>query len=453
MWKWLENRSAATEAAVGMGGFLLCLCTWALPPNSRASALPDGKTSEVEVVDSLGRPVEKATVYLFTRENPLFLGQSASRTKAKKFTTDEHGCVLLSEVSSPDHAGLYVTKAGTGGVLHTSLDFSTTMSKLIMQPFGSLTGAVYNIDEPEVDKDVTLTKDYARELTVNYTTQTDKAGRFQFDKIPAGTYTLATVSRFDNMKTMERRSNVSIASGANPPVLIGGSGGTRVTGKITTEDGKPLAGALVRMYSSDGLSFETSTDTNGDYSIVEVPDGQVLLSATVSSPGQGRYSGSEYVDVPEDPAFEKNLGLKMRETLAPGVTLAGVQGKVGYSTITLASAKQPRVILLPPMNPALPSTKDKLTTLTRIFDKLTSVGIDVIAISFAGQHDEELAKLKRLHPKITFLYPDENWIAGFLKRHPTYNRELGILVNRNGKVLEIIRDEADLMKLLQGVDK
>lgn len=126
----------------------------------------------------------------------------------------------------------------------------------------------------------------------SHTARTDAAGRYFFDELPAGTYTVTasaaghrTVSR-----SIPLRSDAEV--GIDLPVLTTSDGHVddddddddgdsrgRVSGVIRTSDGHALSGASIRLTPGN---YTATTDSEGRFTLASVPNGTYMMHIRAS---------------------------------------------------------------------------------------------------------------------------------------------------------------------------
>jgi protocatechuate 3,4-dioxygenase beta subunit len=146
-------------------------------------------------------------------------------------------------------------------------------------------------------------------------TSTDDEGRFRLGQLDP------TIERTRISALMEGYVTASVRiapEAALNPVEIALDRGSRVAGRVVTEDGKPVHGATVSVgdvpFSTGALS--TRTDAEGAFSIDVVPSG----GQSVWALRDGYAAGQEHVDLPDEGAEVRGIEI----ILARGYQVTGV---------------------------------------------------------------------------------------------------------------------------------
>lgn len=145
--------------------------------------------------------------------------------------------------------------------------------------------------------------------TGSRTIRTDRSGRFQFQNVPPGSFSLAVVEQPTIAAGSEaaRRTTLHIAAGTRTEnvTLIGARGGT-ISGTLTDEFGDPVLGTVIaatpsgRSMSGDIVELVArqsgqlvsgragSADARGRYRITGLPPGEYLINAALDNAPTGR---------------------------------------------------------------------------------------------------------------------------------------------------------------------
>ena len=122
--------------------------------------------------------------------------------------------------------------------------------------------------------------------------ESNDAGYWEMDDVPAGTYTVTAISQ--DGKRKGDRNGVQTSAGAISYVNVALQGTTVVAGRVENSSGQPVANALVA-----GGSALVKTDANGLFTLTGVPIGQRTISAGLEAkyaPNNFPRLGSEGVD-------------------------------------------------------------------------------------------------------------------------------------------------------------
>lgn len=128
-------------------------------------------------------------------------------------------------------------------------------------------------------------------------TVTDDAGRFAFERLPAGRFTLtASKASFLTQAYGARKPGqpgvaVPLTAGARESVLMSLTRGGVITGTVTDGQGKPLAGSVVRVLDVAQLDRRVSgnsiADDRGIYRIYGLASGRYFVVAQPRQAGEG----------------------------------------------------------------------------------------------------------------------------------------------------------------------
>jgi protocatechuate 3,4-dioxygenase beta subunit len=169
------------------------------------------------------------------------------------------------------------------------------------------------------------------------TTQADGSGRFQFQNIPAGSFSIATV-RSGATYTVESPDPTPLEIAAEPRtvnVILTAERGGAISGTLTDEFGDPATAAVFALaparVSRSGESVPNisspdgavaNTDARGRFRIANVPPGEYVINVISSDPITARTE----VHV-EDPPGRERL-LTPSSLFYPGVTTVSQASKI-----------------------------------------------------------------------------------------------------------------------------
>lgn len=295
-------------------------------PTVALTALPTPVFGSVTgmVTDSTGKPIAGALVEISPPVQPLGgAGQGATPIifppgPVQVAKTDSNGKYTFDMVQT----GTYVVSAWADGFQRsTSASFtvaqgSNTAPTLVLTAlptpvFGSVTGKVTDskgnaLAGAVVDIEtapIPLGASGGQTGTVipvgpprfEMTTTTDANGQYSFAQVPTGTYVVSAFAKgyqgaVSAPFTVSQGGNTAptLALTALPTPVVG-----TVMGAVTDTSGKPIAGASVELIPAPGGSpsptnpivppikvLFATTDTNGQYTISDVPTGSYMVTAS-----------------------------------------------------------------------------------------------------------------------------------------------------------------------------
>ena len=217
------------------------------------------------VTDVNKQPVKDAEVILKVKPD----------TEAGRVTTNAHGSYTFANV--PD--GTYEITIGNQGttdqfeVVVSAYGHTVTGMKDVQLPIGGaeLSGKITDVNNNAVVGAEVIVKDGSGNEIGRDTT--DGNGSYMIPNVPDGTHTITVVKDgTTETETIEISQNgQTVTGGGNIQILFGGA---NVTGTITDVNKQPVEGAEVVIKDSEGNELgRDTTDSNGDYTIPNVPDG------------------------------------------------------------------------------------------------------------------------------------------------------------------------------------
>ncbi|SHG67376.1 carboxypeptidase regulatory-like domain-containing protein [Massilia sp. CF038] len=252
----------------------------------------------VTVRDSAAKPVAGAKVVIssgspFGGEFTLATGADGSVLAAPVFNGD-----VSVQASKPAQVGTIAGSVQGTVVNGATLDLAVTLTT---RPLGSIRGTVYGPDgiTPRPDMEVSLVAGFA----VTYSTVTNKDGQYSFSNVEGGTAYTARVRKVSVGSAPQDRIRaqfVGLQINDQDEVLTRdfqmiGSG--NVSGTVTKADGSTLAGIKVALSNPDPVygarpgsnsgTYETTTDGNGRYALLDMAAGNFTLRATDPSGNAG----------------------------------------------------------------------------------------------------------------------------------------------------------------------
>ncbi len=231
-----------------------------------------------EVVDSSGRPIGGATVWVhvqFTR------GTSSMSQSAAHATTSEDGRFVLEEVD-PGELRLSAEAEGYRSEELASLAVEPGRDlenvRVVMRPGATVSGRVTDGEgRPVADVMVGLAES-GMSFSISSGGTTDAEGRYRLEGVAPGRRTVT--ARHDAFQPATREIEVEL--GDNRLDLAFERGST-VSGQVIDEAGRPISGALVQLLAPSMFSWRGQSgmsDTTGAFSIAGVPEGTFSLQAS-----------------------------------------------------------------------------------------------------------------------------------------------------------------------------
>lgn len=266
---------------------------------------------EIRLTDENGDPVSDATVQV-NNEQPFEANQ--------QLVSNESGIVLFESVNAGDF-NVTATKRKPFGALQGS--YSGTLlpnetRQLLVQmetvAVGSISGVLYKSDGVTPVPAGWVVRMLPEPFTDAYVTTTDSAGYYEFPSVNAGTYDITAMKFFGELERCPTRDRNRagafgvelISQGENVTANLQLIGSGTVFGKVTDADGLPVGNIKVTLTNPDlffganvtclrRTTYETITDANGQYRLLDIPPGNFTLLAenvagTRRSEGAGRVS-------------------------------------------------------------------------------------------------------------------------------------------------------------------
>lgn len=282
------------------------------------------------VLSPAGQPVAKADVLLVCADSDQpgfdYDGHLTARFNKKQITTtDADGHFSLA----PQLGMRSIAVSSANGFNQVSMETLATNSNIVLEPLGTIKGVLNRPNGPGTNEDLDLafvddgTSVYQRIHLANHAV-TDAAGRFEFDRVPAGRLQLSYRLKMIGQESWEsiplqqvslhpgQTLDVNIAASARQsPVGFGGQpapepkreAGVKIEGVVLLPDGKPAAGAQVAVqvtgkYLSLGKAAFKAYAAWQDGSIVRAgPDGKFSLPMYVAAQSVIALNDSGYVQV------------------------------------------------------------------------------------------------------------------------------------------------------------
>jgi hypothetical protein len=258
------------------------------------------RTFELLVLGESAKPVANADVQF--RLRPVLTAEHIQqgrfiRAGAYSVTvrTDAQGRIVVKLPSNAPRLDINITTAGYGPYWagwssdnHPQAIPDRLTAEL--EPGWSIGGVIVDeegrpVSKAEVDPSIRFKKrpGDASELYVGTNIQTDAEGRWRFDSVPNSLNSVGVEIKHPQFAPLRRglaRSQFEIKPGEQPAEKITLQRGITVTGKVTTEEGEPIAGALVRTKFLNDIR-EATTDADGVYKLVgcEPRVARIIVSA------------------------------------------------------------------------------------------------------------------------------------------------------------------------------
>jgi hypothetical protein len=250
-----------------------------------ASAVESGEF-ELLVVGPGAKPIPDAVVEIAVTPLPTaaqvkkgsFLGAKAY---VARVTTGADGRLAVAIPRAPDFFNVYITTPGFGPYwagwsseshrqtipshLTAELDPAWSVGSIIVDAAGKPIEGVeigFNIEFKKRPGEV-------QQLGSGSRVKSDSAGKWHFDSVPVSmgeVYVNLDHRSYMPLRRALSRREFGIGAGRQPAVKIVMDRGLTVTGKITDEAGKPIAGALVRTQFWNEIR-EARTGTDGVYTL------------------------------------------------------------------------------------------------------------------------------------------------------------------------------------------
>ena len=291
--------------------------------------LQAGKNFELTVHGPGGRPVAGAIVD-FRSNNPPTAEQVRRGGFRKKsgygseLTTDDAGMIVVTFEAVPAGLALDITTPGYGPywASWSSGEHQETIPSRFtaeLEAGWSVGGQVVGPDNQPVAKArIHPSIEYrkrpgdSQQLGIGKTIVTDAEGRWRFDSVPAAMGALhVSIDQpdFSPLRLELPRLEYGLARDAVPSARIALDRGLALSGKITDENAKPIAGATIRTEFVNEIRVATS-DANGIYTLTGCEP--IRTTIVVTAPGRA----ADFRQVNADP----DLG-SVDFTLRPGGTI------------------------------------------------------------------------------------------------------------------------------------
>lgn len=245
--------------------------------------VPAGAKYVGRVVDSKARPIVGAGIFL----TEWMSGEGSIVTR-----TDSTGSYEIPNITSQHYLGArmegYAPSVlrrviGSAGARH-EIDF------VLPGPGGALVGIVQDA-LGQVVADAKVVFDPENEAArgsrigrddlaaVPHATYSDREGRFRFEGLPCGSFEVT--AQAPGSSVARNRVVIAKESTADAILVLRTSG--RIVGSLRDDEGKPVAGAVVRRIDDDGANDRSDpSSAEGEFQLLDVPPGNVDLEVVSS---------------------------------------------------------------------------------------------------------------------------------------------------------------------------
>jgi len=186
---------------------------------------------------------------------------------------------------------------------------NTTAVNAAMQPGGQISGTVTNNEgKPLYGVRVTVFEADNSNTEPPSTTLTSSTGHYTISNLASGSYKVEFSANTEIGNYATQYYNAKLPSGADLVAVTAGSTtpeinaemhpGGQILGKITNNEGKPLAGVFVSVFEAGGSSTAPvgviqQTDSNGDYTVSDLSSGSYKVKFS-ENPYLGNYAPQYY---------------------------------------------------------------------------------------------------------------------------------------------------------------
>jgi len=161
---------------------------------------------------------------------------------------------------------------------------------------------------------------YDSSWAFKHITNSDSAGNYSFTGIASGNYYLYIAASsgyltqyFDRSRTSAAATKIAVASGTVTQINIQRERGGTLSGFVSQNaDGSPVSGAKITAIDSSYMSFESTSDALGNYSIASLDSGTYSVSVSKS----GFVDASKIVEISLGKETTVNFGLTVLGSIA-----------------------------------------------------------------------------------------------------------------------------------------
>ncbi len=287
--------------------------------------LKDGITLNVQVVNYKKEPLKSAAVSVYPDTEGKSLREAVTlsmRGAVDKAGTDEKGRVVFTTLDTGSYYIVVSAPKHQEGMVKATLLEGKNSSIVALQKGVLLSGTIEGPDGKPVEGVTVMARSH-KESSGDVTPlsqipdkkeRTDARGRFCFDSLSNGRYTVVVFGGKEFASKPVR--DITVPSG-NLKISLGTGGA--VTGVVRDDGGNPIQGAIVRIPDVAGNLKEAVTDKKGRYLIekinVEVPDKKKV---SVEAENYCRYRGGN-VKLIEGKVVEENIQLELSSRIMGSV--------------------------------------------------------------------------------------------------------------------------------------
>jgi len=262
-------------ANLSVGNYIVQASARGYVYNSTTISVGSGETSEVELV-----LVPKGGVTGTVRDSvtniPLAGAEVVlSNGLTVSTLTDENGKYCFTDVTP----GVYTLTVSKEGYITDTATVNVKAGEnssvdILLEPFGAIAGRVVNLTGCGVhNAEVILNRDDA---LCTKLTNTSSDGSFLFTNVVPGRYTLQVLAEGYESKTV----SVKVESGRTSHLNISLAMMPVVAGKVISNTGFPISGALVTIYGKDRVVGAGYTNSDGSYRVVLRDWGYFIVKAS-----------------------------------------------------------------------------------------------------------------------------------------------------------------------------
>ena len=270
------------------------------PKTGTGKTATDSREFELHVVGPDGKPIAEATVELRTRPIPnteqIVRGKFLKKGSYGAFVkTDASGCLIVKIPKEPTRFNISIKTAGygpywAGWTSGSQLQSIPSAFTAILEAGWSVGGVVVDdkgnpIEGVRIRPSIKYKKrpgDTSR-LGVGTRLKTDAQGKWRFDSVPTSKNSVFVEISHPGFMPNRRpltRSEFGLKPEQQPTVKITLNRGLTVTGRVTDEKGKPIAGAEIKTKFLNDIRKAT-TNEDGVYKLVgcETRTAKIVVSA------------------------------------------------------------------------------------------------------------------------------------------------------------------------------
>lgn len=240
------------------------------------------------VVDEAGKPISTATVSLTRYKG---IGGPYENLQKEKFSviSDTSGTFKLSKLFNEGFYDVSVEHADYAPGIFPLVAAGTEQLTCMLERGGAISGRTEFIDRPSTPAVILL----AAQTVIKGTTftkeiKTEATGQFFFTNLPYGTYNLYADSH--GIVSEPKTDVPSVKDKPTRGVLVEVYEAAVVRGRVSNaENNAPIGGAKVSVQASYGMTtpksrtFESVTDSHGEFEVRRLPSGVHVASASAEN--------------------------------------------------------------------------------------------------------------------------------------------------------------------------